>query len=50
MRAMEAGEFEVALKHLERSTELYAQAGNDTRIKRVLKALEKQAAANPVSE
>ncbi|MGY2962830.1 hypothetical protein ACVWZP_003779 [Pseudomonas sp. TE36184] len=50
MRAMEAGEFEVALKHLERSTELYAQAGNDTRIKRVRKALEKQAAANPVSE
>ena len=30
MRAMEAGNFEVALKHLERSTELYAQAGNDT--------------------
>lgn len=50
MRAMEAGEFEVALKHLERSTELYAQAGNDTRIEKVRKALAKQAAATPATE
>jgi hypothetical protein len=35
---------------LERSTELYPKAGNDTRIKKVRKALEKQAAANPASE
>jgi len=50
MRAMEAEQWETALKHLERSTELYAQAGNDTRIKRVRKALEKQAAATPATE
>jgi hypothetical protein len=50
MRAMEAEQWETALKHLERSTQLYAQAGNDTRIKKVRKALAKQAAANPVSE
>lgn len=50
MRAMEAEQWETALKHLERSTQLYAQAGNDTRIKKVRKALAKQAAANPASE
>ena len=50
MRAMEAGNFEVALKHLERSTELYAQAGNDTRIEKVRRALAKQVAANPATE
>jgi len=50
IRAMEAEQWETALKHLERSTELYAQAGNDTRIKKVRKALAKQAAANPASE
>jgi len=50
IRAMEAEQWETALKHLERSTELYAQAGNDTRIKRVRKALEKQAAATPATE
>ncbi|MCP2140733.1 UNVERIFIED_ORG: hypothetical protein J2Y94_002058 [Pseudomonas poae] len=50
MRAMEAEQWETALKHLERSTELYAQAGNNTRIKRIRKALEKQSAANPASE
>nr|WP_218169663.1 phage terminase small subunit [Pseudomonas sp. P7759] len=50
MRAMEAEQWEVALKHLERSTELYAQAGNDTRIKKVRKTLAKQAAANPTTE
>ncbi|WLG73591.1 phage terminase small subunit [Pseudomonas simiae] len=50
MRAMEAEQWETALKHLERSTELYAQAGNNTRIKRIRKALEKQVAATPASE
>lgn len=50
IRAMEAEQWETALKHLERSTELYAQAGNDTRIKRVRKALEKQAADTPATE
>ncbi|MFJ4587729.1 phage terminase small subunit [Pseudomonas moraviensis] len=50
MRAIEAGDLEIALKHLERSTELYAQAGNDTRIEKVRKALTKKAAANPASE
>lgn len=50
MRAMEAEQWETALKHLERSTELYAQAGNNTRIKQVRRALEKQAAATPASE
>ncbi|WP_455827825.1 phage terminase small subunit [Pseudomonas kilonensis] len=50
MRAMEAEQWETALKHLERSTELYAQAGNNTRIKRVRKALEKQAAVTPATE
>ena len=50
MRAMEAEQWETALKHLERSTELYPKAGNDTRIEKVRKALAKQAAANPASE
>ncbi|QOU03828.1 terminase [Pseudomonas fluorescens] len=50
IRAMEAEQWETALEHLERSTELYAQAGNDTRIKRVRKALEKQAADTPATE
>ncbi|MBJ2283227.1 terminase [Pseudomonas sp. MF6755] len=50
MRAMEAEQWETALKHLERSTELYAQAGNNTRIDKVRKALAKQAATNPVTE
>lgn len=50
MRAMEAEQWETALKHLERSTELYAQAGNNTRIKQVRRALEKQTAATPASE
>ena len=49
MRAMEAKQWDVALKHLERSTELYAQAGNNTRIKEVRRALEKQQ-ATPASE
>ena len=50
MRSMEAEQWETALKHLERSTELYAKAGNDTRIKKVRRALEKQTAASPASE
>ncbi len=45
MRAMEAGELSTALKHLERSTELYPKAGNETRISKCRKALAKQAAA-----
>ncbi|WP_426205076.1 phage terminase small subunit [Pseudomonas sp. TWP3-1] len=42
MRAMEAEQWETALKHLERSTELYAKAGNETRIAKCRKALAKQ--------
>ena len=49
MRAMEAGELSTALKHLERSTELYPKAGNETRISKCRKALAKQQAA-PASE
>ncbi|NNA54796.1 phage terminase small subunit [Pseudomonas koreensis] len=45
MRAMEAEQWETALKHLERSTELYAKAGNETRIKKCRIALAKQAPA-----
>lgn len=45
MRAMEAEQWETALKHLERSTELYAKAGNETRIAKCRKALAKQAPA-----
>ena len=44
IRAMEAEEWQTALKHLERSTELYPKAGNDTRIVKCRKALEKQTA------
>lgn len=50
MRAMEAGQWGTALKHLERSTELYAQAGNNTRIKQIRRVLEKQAATTPATE
>nr|WP_315492340.1 phage terminase small subunit [uncultured Pseudomonas sp.] len=50
MRAMEAEQWETALKHLERSTELYPKAGNDTRLEKVRKALAKQTAANQVTE
>ena len=50
MRAMEAEQWQSALKHLERSTELYPKAGNDTRIDKVRKALAKQAAATPATE
>ena len=50
MRAMEAEQWDIALKPLERSTELYAQAGNNTRIKQVRRALEKQTAATPATE
>ena len=44
IRAMEAEEWQTALKHLERSTELYPKAGNDTRIVKCRKALAKQSA------
>lgn len=44
MRAMEAEQWETALLHLERSTELYPKAGNDTRIDKCRKALIKQQA------
>ncbi|MGU3346789.1 phage terminase small subunit [Pseudomonas monsensis] len=45
MRAMEAEQWETALKHLERSTELYAKAGNETRIAKCRKAIGKQTPA-----
>jgi hypothetical protein len=45
MRAMEAEQWETALKHLERSTELYSKAGNETRIQKCRKALAKQMTA-----
>jgi hypothetical protein len=45
MRAMEAEHWETALQHLERSTELYAKAGNETRIAKCRKAIAKQTPA-----
>ena len=42
MRAMEAEQWDTALKHLERSSELYAKAGNETRIAKCRKAIAKQ--------
>lgn len=45
MRAMEADQWETALKHLERSTELHAKAGNETRIAKCRKAIAKQTPA-----
>ncbi|RON74815.1 terminase [Pseudomonas fluorescens] len=42
IRAMEAEQWKTALQHLERSTELYAKAGNETRIKKCRIALAKQ--------
>jgi hypothetical protein len=45
MRAMEAEQWETALQHLERSTELYAKAGNETRIAKCRKAIAKQPSA-----
>ena len=45
IRAMEAEQWETALQHLERSTELYAKAGNETRIKKCRIALAKQTPA-----
>ncbi|CAI8790845.1 phage terminase small subunit [Pseudomonas sp. IT-P218] len=49
MRAMEAEQWDIALKHLERSTELYSKAGNETRIGKCRKALAKHQAA-PASQ
>lgn len=45
MRAQDAQEWETAIKHLERSTLLYAKAGNETRLEKCRKALAKQQAA-----
>lgn len=45
IRAMEAEQWETALQHLERSTELYAKAGNETRIAKCRKAIAKQTPA-----
>lgn len=45
VRAMEAEQWETALQHLERSTELYAKAGNETRIAKCRKAIAKQTPA-----
>lgn len=50
MRAIKDEQWETALKHLERSTELYAKAGNETRIKECRKALAKQRNATGVTE
>lgn len=50
MRAIKDEQWETALKHLERSTELYAKAGNETRIKECRKALAKQRNADGVTE
>jgi hypothetical protein len=49
MRAQDAQEWETAIKHLERSTELHSKAGNETRIGKCRKALAKQQAA-PASQ
>ena len=49
MRAQDAQEWETALKHLERSTELHAAAGNNTRLDKCRKALAKQQ-ATPATE
>ena len=49
MRAQDAQEWETAIKHLERSTELHAAAGNNTRIEKCRKALAKQQ-ATPATE
>ncbi|MNJ19134.1 Phage small terminase subunit [compost metagenome] len=50
IRAIEAEDWETALKHLERSTELYSKAGNETRIKKCRMALAKQRAAGGGTE
>ncbi|MDU9024246.1 phage terminase small subunit [Pseudomonas corrugata] len=50
IRAMEAEQWETALKHLERSTQLYSKAGNETRIAKCRKALAKQTPATPGAE
>ncbi|MDF2641874.1 MAG: terminase [Pseudomonas sp.] len=50
IRAMEAEQWDTALKHFERSTELYAKAGNETRIKLCRKALAKQRAGITATE
>nr|WP_178117954.1 phage terminase small subunit [Pseudomonas sp. R5(2019)] len=49
IRAMEANEWETALKHFKRAIELYPKAGVDTRIENCLRALKKQQ-AKPATE
>ncbi|MFJ2365920.1 phage terminase small subunit [Pseudomonas sp. NPDC087697] len=44
IRAMDAKDWEKAIRHFERATELYASIGVDTRLKGSRKALEKQRA------
>ena len=45
MRAMDGEQWAVALKHLERATELYPKAGCSTRIEKCRRALSRQEAA-----
>ena len=49
IRAMEANEWETALKHFKRAIELYPKVGVDTRIENCLRALKKQQ-ATPATE
>lgn len=49
MRAQDAEQWETAIKHLERSTELHAAAGNNTRIEKCRKALAKELAKTPAT-
>lgn len=49
IRALEANDWETALKHFERATELYPKVGVDTRIENCRRALKKQLPA-PASE
>lgn len=49
MRAQDAQQWETAIKHLERSTELYSKAGNETRLEKCRKALAKVLAKPPAA-
>ena len=49
IRAMEANDWETALKHFERATALYPKVGVDTRMENCRKALKKQQ-AKPATE
>jgi len=46
IRAQDAQQWETAIKHLERSTELHSAAGNNTRIEKCRKAMAKQQATS----